>query len=201
MALFAHGLYDPIPSFTPLFRLLDEFDNYTREVHGTHTDRPRHRNRGHHNSFNPRFDVRETENAYELYGELPGIDRENISIEFTDPQTLVIRGRTERTYISGTPPAGLLENGNQLAGAITENGEEQTTSAAENNGTEKGKEKAKAPSTKYWLQERSVGEFARTFGFPTRVDQDAVTASLNNGILTLVVPKAKKHETRRITIN
>ncbi|KAL1838385.1 hypothetical protein VTJ49DRAFT_2697 [Mycothermus thermophilus] len=200
MALFTRGFYDSDPSFTPLFRLLDEFDNYTREVRGytDNNDRPRHRGRGHLSTFNPRFDVRETDQAYELYGELPGVERDKINIEFTDPQTLVIRGRTERNYTSGTPPAGLVDKGTQPAGAITENGETPAPAAESNGTTERT---TKAPSEKYWLQERSVGEFARTFSFPARVDQDAVTASLNNGILGLVVPKAKKHETRRIAIN
>jgi HSP20 family molecular chaperone IbpA len=64
-----------------------------------------------------------------------------------------------------------------------------------------GAEKTKAPFDKYWVQERSIGEFARTFSFPSRVDQDAVSANLNNGVLSLVIPKAKKHEARRIAIN
>ncbi|KAL2269890.1 hypothetical protein VTJ83DRAFT_2074 [Remersonia thermophila] len=199
MALFTRSFYDSDPSFTPLFRLLDEFDNYTREARGhtTSNDRPRHRGRGHLSAFTPRFDVRETDQAYELYGEFPGVERDKINIEFTDPQTLVIRGRVERNYTSGTPLAGLVENGTQLVGAIAENGETPAPAAESNGATEK----TKASLEKFWLQERSVGEFARTFSFPTRVEQDAVTASLNNGILGLVVPKAKKHETRRIAIH
>jgi HSP20 family molecular chaperone IbpA len=205
MSLFARNFYDPDPSFTPLFRLLDEFDNYTREARGTNNERRGHRGRNHVSVFHPKFDIRETDGAYELHGELPGIERDKINIEFTDPQTLVIRGRTERTYSSGTPPAGSVENGNQPAGAITEKGEKHAASGNEasgnNGGESNGADKANAPFEKYWIQERSVGEFARTFSFPTRVDQDGVSASLNNGILSLVVPKAKKHEARRIAIN
>ncbi|GAB1311195.1 SHSP domain-containing protein [Madurella fahalii] len=217
MSFFPRSFYSSDPSFTPLFRLLDEFDNYTNEVRNNNHDGPRHRRHQHLRTFNPRFDIRETDTAYELHGELPGVDRENINIEFTDPQTIVVRGRVERTYTAGTPPAGLVEGGAQMSGAITEKGEaaetaknkapaaegeskgsDATTSLAKqgNNNEGTGEEKYK-----YWVQERSTGEFARTFSFPTRVDQDAVTANLNNGILSLVVPKAKKHETRRIAIN
>jgi HSP20 family molecular chaperone IbpA len=42
--------------------------------------------------------VRESNDAYYLDGELPGVDQANIDIEFTDPQTLVVKGRTERNY-------------------------------------------------------------------------------------------------------
>lgn len=208
MSLFTRSLYDPDASFTPLFRLLDEFDNYSRETRDNNHERSRHRGRHHLSTFNPKFDVRETDNAYELHGELPGIERDKINIEFTDAQTLVIRGRTERKYTAGTPPAGLVEGGKQPAGAITEKAGEQHATPAKDSSNAAGDEsngggtqKTKAPFEKYWVQERSIGEFARTFSFPTRVDQDSVSASLNNGILSLVVPKAKKHETRRIAIN
>jgi HSP20 family molecular chaperone IbpA len=203
MAFFPRNIYDDTTSsFGSLFRLLDDFDSYQRQ--GTNLKGL---------TFNPKFDVRETDNTYELHGELPGIKRENISIEFTGPQTVVIRGRVQRSYQSGTPPAGYVE-GARTSGAITEGGEEQprkphsvTVEDEEaNEGTvaQKNKqeqEQPQQPKEKYWVSERSVGEFSRTFSFPTRVDQDGVSASLNDGILNVTVPKAKKTEGRRITIN
>lgn len=225
MSFFPRSFYSPDPSFTPLFRLLDEFDNYANEVRNSAANvnmqeggGGRHHRRHHQaaRTFNPRFDVRETDTAYELHGELPGVERENIDIEFTDPQTIVVRGRVERTYTAGTPPAGLLGEGAQMSGAITEKGE---AAAENNNNDEAGGKKNESttvakkqqhgdeeqqhhePRYKYWVQERSTGEFARTFSFPGQVDHDGVTASLKNGVLSLVVPKAKKHETKRIAIH
>jgi HSP20 family molecular chaperone IbpA len=222
-AFFPRTLYGADPSFTPLFRLLDDFDNYSREVGNTTTTNGRHHGRhgGHVRAFNPKFDVRETEEAYELHGELPGIAREQVNIEFTEPQTLVVRGRVERSYTSGTPPAAL--EGGPAKAAITqgeaashshkttvtdeefenvESGSSAETAqpAGEVAKTEK-KAAAEEPKEKYWVSERSVGEFSRTFSFPGRIDQDAVSANLNNGILSIVVPKAKKAEARRIAIN
>ena len=52
---------------------------------------------------------------------------------------------------------------------------------------------------KYWVAERKVGEFARSFAFSQRVEQDFVTATLKNGILHLVVPKSQK--SRKVAIN
>ena len=203
MSFFTRGLYGPDPSFTPLFRLLDEFDNYTREAQGTNGGRSRHRGRQH--TFQPKFDVCETDTAFELHGELPGIERDKVNIEFTDPQTLVVRGVTERTFTAGTPPAGLVEGGRPHAGVISEKGEESAAAPPQDSGSGveevTRQDKPRAASDKFWLQERSVGEFARTFSFPSRVDQDAVSASLNNGVLSVIVPKAKKHEARRVAIN
>lgn len=51
--------------------------------------------------------MRELNDAYYLDGELPGIDQSNIHIEFTDPQTLVVKGHTERNYHSESPQVEL----------------------------------------------------------------------------------------------
>jgi len=166
-------------------------------------------------SFNPKFDVKEVADAYELHGEFPGTDQKDIEIEFTDAQTLHIKGRTERSYSSGTPPAGLVES-SKSAGAITqgdsqnshkatvedEDADKSTPAEAATSNTEvtKHEEKPKQPESKYWVSERSVGEFSRSFTFPVRVDQDAVQASMKNGVLSIVVPKAKKNESRKINI-
>ncbi len=117
MALF-HRFEEP--GFTNLFRMLDAFDNYNTQTRGH--GHGRQNGRSLRSSFSPRFDVRETETAYELYGELPGIKKDEISIDFTEAQTLVISGNVQRTYSSGTPPAGLVTEGAKPA-AITEGSE------------------------------------------------------------------------------
>ncbi|KAM6505275.1 hypothetical protein FSOLCH5_014506 [Fusarium solani] len=170
MAFFPRSLYESDVSFAPLFRLLDDFDNYSRQgMSGRRPSMP---------TWQPKFDIRETGEAYELHGELPGISKENVHIEFTGPQTMLIRGKTERTYTAGTPPC---------------------SPSPHDTGTE-ATEKEK-PKAKFWLSERSVGEFSRSFNFPTPVDQASVTASFKDGILNIVAPKAKKQESRRIAIS
>jgi len=161
-------------------------------------------------TFNPKFDVKENPDSYELHGELPGIEQKNVEIEFTDIQTISIKGRTEHSYTSGTPPA---VEGAKVAGTITEGSELKAPShkaTVEDEGAEAQKtegaevvkaEEPKAPESKYWVSERSVGEFSRSFTFPVRVDQDNVQASMKNGILSILVPKSKKHESRQIKIN
>ncbi|KAL2814160.1 HSP20-like chaperone [Aspergillus granulosus] len=173
--------------FSPLFRLLDDYDNH-RSARGHVSVR----------SFAPRFDVRETSDAYHLDGEFPGIAQKDIDIEFTDPQTLVVKGRSEREYHSSnsnedstdTTTAAdkqpQVEDATEGEGAVVKTGEKQVAKSA------------KKP--RYWVSERSVGEFQRTFSFPTRVDQDAVRASLKDGILSVVVPKAAPPSSRKITI-
>lgn len=220
MAFFPRNFYnasnvsnDTSTSFTPLFRLLDDFDSHYRQsgtnnCHGVRRSVP---------TWQPKFDIRETGEAYELHGELPGMVKDNVSIEFAEPQTLLIRGKTERSYTAGTPPTGAVENttvsdAGSDAGdkspkprqATVEDGndDEEFTEVEKTDAEPKAVEKpAAVDHAKYWLTERSIGEFSRTFNFPARVDQDAVTANLNDGILSVTVPKAKKHEPVRVSIN
>lgn len=184
------SLFRTIPTagdFAPLFRLLDDYDLH-RSGQGSSVTSAR--------TFAPRFDVRETSDGYHLDGELPGIAQKDVDIEFSDPQTLVIKGRTEREYHSSdndeaqnTPAPENTNNNNQGEGsAVVPSGDKQVS---------KSKSKAKHH---YWVSERSVGEFHRTFSFPTRVDQDAVKASLKNGILSIFVPKAAAPSSKKITI-
>lgn len=160
--------------FSSLFRLLDDYDQHR-------TGRPQPALR-----ITPRFDVRESNDAYHLDGELPGIAQSDIDIEFSDPQTLVVKGRTERSY-SSEPQDQAEEGEGESSTAVTE--------------TDKNKKSPKSDSKAiYWANERVVGEFQRTFSFGQRVDQEAVKASLKNGILSITVPKAAAASVKKITI-
>lgn len=159
--------------FSSLFRLLNDYDHH-RTVRRQPTAR----------TFNPRFDIRESKDSYHLDGELPGIAQNDIEIEFSDPQTLVVKGRTERSY--NTEPQTQTEE-NDSSDTVA-----KTTETKENS-------KSDSKST-YWASERIVGNFLRTFSFGQRVNQDAVKASLKNGILSISVPKAAVPTPKKITI-
>jgi HSP20 family molecular chaperone IbpA len=238
MSVFTQHPFYAFPNNDPrnfggLFRFIDDWDKHFSQQNGRGSPGHSRQSRRQMQTFTPRFDVRETERAYELHGELPGVEKKDVNIEFSDLQTIVISGSVERTYTAGTPPTGLLgdNNNNAMSGAIAEDAhaddnlethsnksfqatvEDEKAEGAQGTTTTTG-EVAKAPKPetpaaeqqqqnkhKYWVQERSVGSFSRTFSFSQRVDHDGVSASMDNGILTVVVPKAKKPESRRIAIN
>ncbi|RKF64988.1 30 kDa heat shock protein [Erysiphe neolycopersici] len=180
MSLFPRSFFNDHYSFPPIFRLLDEFDHYSRISD---------KNLRSLKSFTPKFDIKEHKDSFELQGELPGIDQKDIDIEFTESTTLTIKGRTEHSYSSGTPQGfieGEVKNGEEPS-KVVQSKEKETSSSS-------------SICEKYWVRERSVGEFSRSFGFPTAIDQDNVKASMRNGILSIVVPKARKQASRKITI-
>ena len=205
--------------FAPLFRLLD---SATADLVPSSRQHARQ-------TFTPRFDVREVGSAYELQGELPGIEQKDLQIEFLDERTLVIRGRTvaEETETNevaqAAEPAKAVENepANDNAseksvsyqkarvedeyvdaGAESEAADGAKTPASTTAEVTPAAESKKAgkPSSKYWVSERSVGEFERRFSFPGRVELENVKASLKNGILSVVVPKDVAQQSRRINI-
>jgi len=206
MALFPRFVQN---EFAPMFRMLDEYANYAN-----HANRASKHN-GFTNSFRsfkPKFDIKETKQAYELHGELPGIEQKDITLEWQDTNTISIRGRTEHTREKGTRPAGLVAD--QTAQQKLTQGEDNDYHKAtvEDESTMSGvnpdstpeetavAEMPKSDGSEYWVSERSVGEFARTFSFPKQVDQENVKASLKNGILSIIVPKAVAPQSKRINI-
>ena len=143
-------------------------------------------------AFSPNFDVHETSKEYILEGELPGLEdkKKNLSIEFND-NTLVVRGKIEKSYTHGTHPSGGAIA--KMKGAITKSDEKE--------GGETKSTKHDDDQVKYWVSERTVGSFQRSFNFPGEIDQDGVKASLEHGILKIVVPKTEKKAARKIDIS
>lgn len=201
--------------FSPLFRLMDDYERHAF----------RHANQS-IRTFSPKFDVKELKDSYELHGEFPGIEQKNINIEWTDANTLTISGRQETVREEGERPQNLIKqsgesnntaNENNNKGEVehyhkptvedegadntnTNNTTSETQVAKKSDQQELAKHDNNNSTPKFWVSERSVGEFHRSFNFPARVDQDAVKASLKDGVLSIVVPKAKAVKARKINI-
>ncbi|KPI45822.1 30 kDa heat shock protein [Cyphellophora attinorum] len=217
--LFPRFAYAPVAHCAPARRevapLWSLFDDTLNELQRATRQSTRQQRQ-----WNPRFDVQETKEGYTLEGELPGVDQSNINIEFTDEHTIKIKGRTESVTEKGKQPEQAVEatqDGTATPASeegsvkshqatVEDDAEEPANSsaAAEQAVAEKTpepvKETKKSNDQQFWYRERSVGEFTRSFRFNARVDQDAVRASLKNGILSIVVPKAAVPESRRINI-
>ncbi|KAE9963252.1 hypothetical protein BLS_009488 [Venturia inaequalis] len=184
MSLFPRAFQE----FSPFLTLLNDYDKAARSAL---TDLPDA------TFFRPKFDVKENKDSYELHGELPGLEQKDVNIEWSDSNTLTISGRTETHREEGTRPKQLKASVEEAPDNEGDKGKHSTAVTT----TEKAGDVVKADEgPKYWLSERSVGEFRRNFSFPASVDQDAVKASLKNGILSIVVPKAKGGAKKKVEI-
>lgn len=175
-------------------------------------------------SSSRKFDVKECKDAYELRGELPGLEQKDISIEFVDAKTLVIKGSLAKA--EDTKPNADDDNEGPADGegpaAIEDKTDDKSdgssssaSAASSSNQTtvedwpEEGKiaKKGKSFGTigkqneesfyKYLIRECSTGKFKRTFTFPHKIDRNGVKASLTNGILTVLFPKQVKKGSER----
>jgi HSP20 family protein len=101
----------------------------------------------------PLVDIEETEDAWVLEAEVPGVDKKDVNVDVRDSE-IVVSGE-----IKEKERKGLLRR-----------------------------------------RTRPVGRFEYRVVLPGEVDADKVDASLDNGVLTLRIPKAEKTRARRIEI-
>jgi len=67
--------------------------------------------------------------------------------------------------------------------------------------TVSGERKSDAPEGySVHRQERQPARFSRSFTLPYKVTADAITATLQNGVLTVTLPKAPESQPRQITV-
>ncbi|KAK4222539.1 HSP20-like chaperone [Podospora fimiseda] len=203
------------PNFTTLFRLLDDFNTYSNEVQSEDTTQQGRASGRHRRGPRPRFDIRETRDNYELYGELPGVDRKDVHIELTQENVLLIKGHVERPYDKPTAKAESPDQKKKCDKCVCPEGkscEDCVKAKCECHEGKKcdlcGMDKCErhkvgdADATVRYLQkERFVGDFSREFAFPGALQEFDIYASLENGLLKVVVPKQKPStKSRKIEI-
>lgn len=103
-----------------------------------------------------RLNVSESEQAYQVQAELPGVKKEDVKVAI-DQQRVTIEGEVK------------LEN-----------------------------ERREGENVLY--AERSASKFVRSFMLPTEVDDAAAQAHMQDGVLTLTLPKKQGSAAKRITI-
>ncbi|KAK5955732.1 hypothetical protein OHC33_003373 [Knufia fluminis] len=142
----------------------------------------------------------------ELNGRLNDrVEKKDISLNFVDDNTLVLKTRTEKVREEGARPQGPIageaegqagdvhmsaasQDATQANGAQAQGqGRANDTAIATQN---QNKEVSQpAPAAQYHLTERSIGTFQRVFSLPGELKHAEVKASLKNGVLTVTVPK------------
>jgi HSP20 family protein len=216
MPFFPQAYLSPEASF---LHLISELDNAAPQS-GKQCPAARGRHcqpRRPQETFTPSFDVTESAQAYELFGELPGLAQEDLSIEFSDVQTIVIKGKTARpsttTEAKGKAPEVTEKEVTDTASekshtaTVEDDYDEVDTPLAATPATtapatvseEKAEAKTEEAEPRFWVSERKVGTFARSFSFSQRVELDNVQASLKNGVLHIVVPKTLKG--KKVNVN
>lgn len=104
----------------------------------------------------PRVDVKETETAFVISAELPGMKESDVDVSLSDG-VLAISG-------------------------------------------EKKEEREETKEGSFHLSERYWGQFRRSFRIPETVDENAIEARFEDGVLMLTLPKTQPKEPKKIQI-
>ncbi|KAG9307762.1 hypothetical protein G9A89_023327 [Geosiphon pyriformis] len=134
--------------------------------------------------FTPSVDVAETDKNYLIEAEVPGMKKDDLSVEFLDDNTLILKGKIERGTDAGQPEQEQLRTVDAT----------QSLEQSEDSSTDIQTLGSQRPT--YWSSERVIGSFSRAFQFPGRIEPQKVKASYKDGILSVVVPKVETHGTR-----
>ena len=143
-----------------------------------------------------RANVTELENEYKIEVEVPGYQKAELNIEFsTDGRYVTVSGKRESSYEEESPAEESKES------EKPKEKEEKKQKKHSRWLSRRSKQRAVGKSVpRYLISERSVAEFSRTFSFQRPVDPAKAVAHLDNGVLTITIPKAAGPQVQKITI-
>jgi len=167
MSLF----YEPIYTIHDVNSFIDEaFGGHSYVAPPAVCSGDRHRRSRRNRSFRPRLDMHENvDGTITATLEVPGLKREDISIELHD-DCLTVSG--ERSSPLGT------EKPDETTKDISAEGEkyEETHNPS-------------TPSSSYITRERPYGTFSRAISIPKGTKAESINASVADGLLTITFPK------------
>jgi len=174
------------PNFAHLVRIIDDINLHS------------HKNCSHrHIAFRPDFDLIESDDAFELYGELPGVKKEDVTVELTDARTMVVKGSVRHSYskVIAIPTATATEGSTEQTENATDlaaTQEPQTQPAEGEQVSAQETKPAKPAHPTYIISERGSGSFQRSFKLPIDVDRQGIEATFKEGVLHVRIPKLVK---------
>ncbi|KLO19246.1 HSP20-like chaperone [Schizopora paradoxa] len=191
-----------IREFRPLFRLLDEpFARPSNSLAPTALFNEPFFNRADFGRNLPAVDLTEHESEFVVDAELPGVKKENIDIRIGDGgQSLTIEGKSfvkSSTSSNAQPETPAATPGQPAAGEDKSSKTEGSQAVTQTDGN-RGAVGTPLSSERFFS---STSSFSRTVWLPRRVDGSKVKAKLEDGVLTVKIPKAVDPESVRVTID
>ena len=137
----------------------------------------------------PPAEVHETDDAYEVVLELPGVDKAAIDVKATD-RTLVISAerRNHRQLVSA------VEGDAEASPAAGAEAKGQADARTHGHANGKGRREPLMTEFRY-------GTWSRSFRFPTGIDREHLEARYRDGLLTVKAPKAQRMTTVSVKVD
>ncbi|RKP04267.1 hypothetical protein CXG81DRAFT_16249 [Caulochytrium protostelioides] len=144
----------------------------------------------------PAVDVTETEQQVSMAMNLPGLTRDQITIDFDSAKNQLTVGYAQQDKLT-TAGSNEDDEYNHIE-------EEEAKTEASEQALSKDKQANTAKSTTSWTRlyrERpDYTGFSRSFAFQDPMNVEKASASMENGVLTLTIPKMVQKTTARISI-
>lgn len=125
----------------------------------------------------PRVNLRETDNAYELEADIPGVEKDDVKISIENRRVTI---EAEEKMEASSPQAGAEAQSAQSA-ASTQSGQA-------------GRPVQQSRQARYYRR------YAASFLLPAEVDDSSAQARLENGVLRLTLPKQQAAQAKRLTV-
>ena len=130
----------------------------------------------------PAAEVHETPEAYTVFLELPGVDRDVIDVKATE-RTVLISAERRNSRASG--------------GSETESSATPVDVSASG---EASNEDADQTRTTLLVSEFRYGTWSRSFRFPQAIERESLQARYRDGLLEVTAPKAHKVSTVSVKV-
>jgi len=141
-------------------------------------------------------DIVESDFKYHFRVDLPGLTRDQISLDLDDNNLFTISATRHREGAQNKSSNESMKNNmeeDQESLKIQDEKENHEGTDANNEG--------KPIKVSHVLQERAYGKMERVFHLRKEVDADNISASLENGVLSVTIPQRKKAPAKKININ
>ncbi|MCC8036256.1 MAG: Hsp20/alpha crystallin family protein [Rikenellaceae bacterium] len=150
----------------------------------------------------PAVNIMENDSEYKVEVAAPGLTREDFKIQLEDDNHLVIsmEKRSEKSY--GDPQAAMNENtGSSALEQGEQSGQQPQTGENAEPSQQQGQQIQKwsgsqlqQSADRYLRREFSYSSFRQSMILPDNVNVEKIEASVNDGILTIVIPKTTEEE-------
>merc|ERR1711916_189466 len=140
-------------------------------------------------------DIDESDFKYQFRVDLPGLTRDQISLDLDDNNLFTISATRHREGTQTKPSDENMKTMEEDQESLKIQDEKEN-----HEGTDANNER-KPLKVSHVLQERAYGKMERVFHLRKEVDADNISASLENGVLTITIPQRKKAPAKKININ
>ena len=142
-------------------------------------------------------DIREDEDHIYVEADLPGFRKEDVDISLENGTlTIIAEHREEKTE-----PEARQQEAQRPQGQGTQQQGQQGQGQQRQANQQQQQSRSPQPNGQYLLRERRIQRVVRSFTLPPNVDEQNVQATLENGVLRIILSKRDDAKPRRVQIS